>query len=233
MPKSFIKIKPVTGNSERHNTREISPKYLISGSAENYHVSDEKISEVLKKVQENYLEKVGQRMQAKTTPIREAVVLLKDDDNNKNIRKLFDLSDKLEERFGIRAFQWHIHNDEGHIDKRGKAKYNYHAHIVFDWTNKETGKTLKLTKSDMSEIQTITADVLEMERGIKGSKSLSLNHHQYRGYLEIKDQIEKSLQRELSREQQLKIRESIKAQQHEIKRTNRKRGLSKGNERGL
>lgn len=227
MPKSFIKIKPVTGNSERHNLREVKPKYCIEASAENYHVSDEKIGDALKRIRENYQDKVGQKMQKRATPVREAVVLLKDDDNRKNIHKLFELSDQMEKRFGIRAFQWHIHNDEGHIDKKGEARYNYHAHILFDWTDRETGKTLKLDKRDMSEIQTMTAEVLEMERGIKGSKSLSLNHRQYRGFLEVKDQLEESLNRELTREQEIRIREAIKKDRsNEIKRTDREGGHS-------
>lgn len=230
MPKSFIKFKPITGNSEKHNTREIKPKYLIPGSAENLSYADMTLKEKKEVLQKLVKEKTGRKMQAKATPIREAVILLKDDNNEVNRLKLFELSDRLEERFGICAFQWHIHNDEGHIDQKGKAKYNYHAHIVFDWTNKETGKSFKLDKKDMSEIQSITAEVLEMERGIKGSKSLSLNHHQYRGFLEIKDELEKSLKIELSREQQLKIRESIKEaqkQEYEVKRSDRTRGISR------
>ena len=45
MPKSFIKFKPITGNSEKHNTREIKPKYLIPGSAENLSYADMTLKE--------------------------------------------------------------------------------------------------------------------------------------------------------------------------------------------
>ena len=136
-------------------------------------------------------------MQAKSTPIREAVILLPMMTMIK-FRKPFALNDQLKERYGIQAFQVHIHNDEGHIDKDGKAKYNYHAHVVYNWTDKNTGKSLKLSKEDLSDIQTLTAECLQMERGLKGSKSLSLNHHQYRGYLEIKDKFVNEFKIELT-----------------------------------
>lgn len=210
MAKSFIKIKPVTGSSERHNQREILPKYLINPSNNNVHIGDSSIEKKRQEIEERYFQNVGQKMQKKATPIREAVVLLPDDDNETNLQKLFLLSDRLQEQYGIKAFQWHIHNDEGHIDKdTGEPKYNYHAHIVFDWTD-EKGKSLKLNKQDMSDIQTLTAEVMEMERGIKGSKNLSLNHHQFRGFLEIKDKLEKQFKQKLTEEQEKEIRTKIK-----------------------
>ena len=210
MPKSFVKFKPVSGSSEKHNQREQKPKYLIPADTRNVHIGDQSIAQVRKAIEEKYKATVGQKMQKKATPIREAVILLPNDDNRANKRKLFDLTDKLEEKYGIRAFQWHIHNDEGHIDKTtGKKNFNYHAHVVFDWTDPNTGKSLKLDKKDLSEIQTITADTLGMERGIKGSKSLSLNHHEFRGYLQIKDKLEKEFKKELSQKQEIEIRKEI------------------------
>lgn len=224
MGKSCIKIKPVTGGSERHNTREVKPKYLIPSEVENIHIVDATIADVKKKIEQKYFESVKQKMQAKATPIREAVILLPDDDNDKNLENIMDLNDELKEKYGIEAFQIHIHNDEGHIDENGKAKYNYHAHVVYNWTNRETGKSLKLGKAEMSEIQTLTAKHLEMERGKKGSKSLSLNHHQYRGYLEIKDQLQKEFKQELSEKQDREIRTKIIENERENKNLGRDKG---------
>lgn len=220
MPKSFIKIKPVTGNSENHNTRKIEPKYLIPGSAENISFGDMTLKEKRAELEILVKEKTGRKMQKKATPIREAVILLPDDNNALNIEALSNLSEELEKRYNIKTFQTHIHNDEGHINEDGEAKYNYHAHLVFDWIDHETGKSLKLGKDEMSEIQTLTAEVLSMERGIKGSKTLSLNHHEYRGFLQIKDQITKQLKREITKEQEQKIREEIIAKRDENKRRN-------------
>ena len=44
-------------------------------------------------------------------------------------------------------------------------KPNYHAHIVFDWMNHDTGKSRKLNDEDMTEIQSLASDILLMERG--------------------------------------------------------------------
>jgi hypothetical protein len=220
MTKSFIKIKPITANSELHNTREIQPKYLIPGSAENISFGDMTIDEKRKQLEELVKEKTGRKMQDKATPIREAVILLPDDNNEVNLRALQALSEELEKRYDIKTFQTHIHNDEGHKNESGELKYNYHAHLVFDWTNHTTGKSLKLGKDDLSHIQTLTAAVLSMERGEKGSKSVSLNHHEYRGFLAIKDKLQKEFSQELSEEKQHKIREEIILKRDENKRRN-------------
>ncbi len=72
-----------------------------------------------------------------------------------------------------------MHKDEGHwlpgepdtddteSFKIGNRwfKPNYHAHIVFDWMNHETGKSCKLNDDDMMEMQTLASEILEMERG--------------------------------------------------------------------
>ena len=58
-------------------------------------------------------------------------------------------------------------------------KPNYHAHIVFDWMNHETGKSRKLNDDNMMQIQTLASDILPMERGqsknITGKKHLERN----------------------------------------------------------
>lgn len=217
MPKSFIKIKPVTSNSETHNTRKIEPKYLIDTSANNISFADMSINEKRKELELLVKEKTGRAMQKKATPIREAVILLPDNNNALNVAALDNLSKELEKQYGIKTFQTHIHNDEGHINDKGEKKYNYHAHMVFDWIDHKTGKSLKLDKEDLSNIQTLTAEALEMERGLKGSKSLSLNHHEYRGFLKIKDEMVKEIKQELSIKQEQQIREEIIKQRRENK----------------
>jgi hypothetical protein len=171
-------------------------------------------------------EKTGRKMQAKATPIREAVILLPDDNNALNVQALANLSEELEKRYDIKTFQTHIHNDEGHVNDKGESRYNYHAHLVFDWIDHNTGKSLKLDKKDLSEIQTLTAQALDMERGEKGSKSMSLNHREYRGYLEIKDKLEKEFSQELNKSQDKEIREEIIKQRNEKQRRNSK-GISR------
>lgn len=60
--------------------------------------------------------------------------------------------------------QIYTHKDEGANVWDGKEeawKPNYHAHMIFDWTDGHTGKTVKLNRHDMAEMQTITAECLE------------------------------------------------------------------------
>ena len=75
---------------------------------------------------------------------------------------------------GVKVISIYIHLDEGHIKENGERQYNRHAHIVCDWTDHSTGKTIKLGQEDMSEAQRILADSLKMERGVtSGAKHLS------------------------------------------------------------
>lgn len=63
-----------------------------------------------------------------------------------------------------------LHKDEGHYDKdTNEWKPNFHAHLVADWQDLETGKTLKHQSFYYSRMQDITAECLEMERGISNT----------------------------------------------------------------
>lgn len=154
-----INIKPcITQSSERHNLRHKELPHLLA--VENGHESLvlADISPTLAAIKAKYLASTGQAMQKKATPIREGVVVIAPSTTMNDLRRLGDAYRKA---FGIRAIQYHIHRDEGQsIEKR-----NLHAHIVFDWTDEATGKSIKLNKQRMSEMQTITAEVLGMERG--------------------------------------------------------------------
>ena len=53
------------------------------------------------------------------------------------------------------------------MDNVGKSEWksNSHAHILFDWMDHATGKSWKLDKKAMSDLQTLAAETLNMERG--------------------------------------------------------------------
>ena len=100
-----------------------------------------------------------------SSPIRESVVNIKPDTKMNDLLKY---TKKVQERWGVRAIQIHIHRDEGHYensDDPSTWKPNLHAHIIWDWMNHETGKSFKLGKKDMEELQDLAAETLEMERG--------------------------------------------------------------------
>jgi predicted DNA binding CopG/RHH family protein len=163
MASSSINVQGVKGGSEQHNEREKDLDYVkkelshLNSSYKTCTVAEAKVA-----TEKLYVEKVGQKLQEKTALVREGVLLV---ENHHTIEDLKNLGVKLEEAFGIKTLQIYIHKDEGHtID--GKWKPNLHAHMVFDWQDKQTGKSIKLGRQQMSQMQTITAESLGMERGV-------------------------------------------------------------------
>ena len=68
---------------------------------------------------------------------------------------------------------------ENKIDTSKFQKYfNLHAHVKFTKFDFNRGKNIRLQKSDMQQIQTITAETLKMKRGFQNSKTIRKNHHQ-------------------------------------------------------
>lgn len=174
-----IHVQPVKGGSEQHNKREKELDYI---RPELSHLNEywEKDTQTarLENIKSRYLKSTGQKIQAKATPIREAVVVIKSETTMEDLKKL---SNAYRQRFGIDTFQIAIHKDEGY--PKGEWKPNLHAHLVFDWTNQETGKSLKLNRQDMVEMQTITAEVLQMDRGVSSDKQ-HLTAQQYKSFAE-------------------------------------------------
>jgi len=100
-----------------------------------------------------------------STPLKEGVVVIKEDTTMEQLQRFCEV---CKERWGITALQVFIHRDEGHYDNpQDKAtwKPNLHAHIVWDWMNHDTGKSCKLDENAMSEMQTVLAGCLDMQRG--------------------------------------------------------------------
>ena len=110
------------------------------------------------------------------SPIREGVLLIRPDTTLADVQKF---GEECQRRWGITPLQIFLHKDEGHwLDGQPEAedresfkvgerwfKPNYHAHIVFDWMNHDTGKSRKLNDEDMTAMQTLASDILLMERG--------------------------------------------------------------------
>ena len=110
------------------------------------------------------------------SPIREGVLLIRPDTTLADVRRF---GEECQKRWGITPLQIFLHKDEGHwLNSQPEAedkesfqvgnrwfKPNYHAHVVFDWMNHETGKSRKLNDEDMATMQTLASDILLMERG--------------------------------------------------------------------
>lgn len=70
------------------------------------------------------------------------------------------------EGFGISVISIDLHHDEGHADLvTDDLLPNHHAHIIVDWVNHETGKTVKIDNEVCKQMQTVLAESLGMERG--------------------------------------------------------------------
>ena len=187
-------IKPCNiEQSERHNRRDadyiasLNPRILyvrtdLSHNNESYVAPDMKgisLQQHYDAIKVLVKQKTGRKMQEKkvpyvaksgktkerngSSPIRESVVNIKPDTTMDDLQKY---TERVHERWGVRAIQIHIHRDEGHFenpDDPSTWKPNLHAHIIWDWMNHETGKSFKLDKKDMEQLQDMAAETLEME----------------------------------------------------------------------
>lgn len=164
-----INFKPCkVGCSEQHNLREKRLDYVrddLTHMNENYCARTD-LNALYEEIKQQTKQLTGRAMQAKATPIREAVAVL---DENTTMGDLKRFSSLLSKKYGIAVLQIHIHNDEGHWRNKTWVP-NRHAHIVCDFFNHTTGKTIKLNKEDMSQMQTDLAECLHMARGESSSK---------------------------------------------------------------
>lgn len=202
MAKTCIRVEACKiGSAERHNLRSKELDYIRPElTHRNEQWIERPITEVHQDITEKYKATTGQGLQKKATPIREGVIVISEDTT---LRQLQNLAEKLEERFGVHAFQIYTHKDEGANAWDGKEeawKPNYHAHMIFDWTDGHTGKTVKLNKHDMAEMQTITAECLNMERGVSSDRK-HLSAMQYKNQMETEkaEQLQKDIE-QLNRE---------------------------------
>ena len=79
------------------------------------------------------------------------------------------LAKHFNDKYGFQCYQIAIHRDEGHIDEDGKEQINHHAHLEFITLDKKSGKNNYrrelITPKVLRQIQTETAEILQMQRG--------------------------------------------------------------------
>ena len=145
-----------------------------------------------------------------STPLKEGVVVINESTSMEQLQRFCEV---CKERWGITPLQVFIHRDEGHYSNPQDPatwKPNLHAHIVWDWMNHETGKSCKLDEKAMSEMQTILAECLEMERGI--SKELTGKKHLERTDFIIAKQKQEAEQAKAEKEAALSAKEEAEAE---------------------
>lgn len=180
----------------------------------------EKTGRAMQEKDVEFTDKRGKkRVRQGCSPIRESVVNIKPDTT---MDDLLRYTQKVYERWGISAVQIHIHKDEGHYEKPGDAASwtpNLHAHIIWDWMDHSTGKSFKLNKDDMSEMQDMVAETLAMERGKKKSET-GAEHLERNDYIlqkqkekeqRLREETEKALEQKMAAETQAAAAEAEKA----------------------
>jgi len=143
----------------------------------------EKTGRAMQEKDVEYKDKNGKtRVRKGSSPIREGVVNIKPDTK---MDDLLNYVNRVHEKWGIRAIQIHMHRDEGHYENREDKstwKPNLHAHIIWDWIDHQTGKSFKLNAEDMSQIQDMVAETLEMERG-KRKEETGVEHLERKDFI--------------------------------------------------
>lgn len=164
--------------------------------------------------------KTGRAMQKKAEDnvIGEAVVVIDEQTTMEDLQKL---GKAMEQRYGWTCVQIHIHRDEGYLGERTEdmkhreGKYNLHAHMFFITTNLSTGKSWKRQRGEGSVMQDITAQTLDLTRGVKKSEQTK-EVKETLNVIEYKTQVEAERLRTL-KEQTMKEEEARELAEAEAK----------------
>ena len=202
----------------KHNASYVAPE--MQGVSLQQHL--ESIRAMVKKLTKRamqekdvqYTDKNGKvRTRNGASPIRECVVVT---ENNTRLKDILRFTKEVEKKWGIKALQVHLHRDEGHYENPNDENTwvpNYHAHIIWDWMDWKTGKSIKLNAADMSEMQDMVAEALDMERGQKKSET-GLEHLERNDFILQKQEKEKKrLEEEKRKAQSEKDKAEKKAQE--------------------
>ena len=179
----------------KHNASYVAPE--MNGRTLKQHLESirvmvkQKTGRALQEKEVKYPVKGGKmRTRQGASPIREGVVVIEKDTKLKDILRFTHM---VEKEWGIKALEVHLHRDEGHNEVPGDENTwvpNYHAHIIWDWMDWKTGKSIKLNADDMSTMQDMVAEALDMERGQKKSET-GLDHLERNDFILQKQEKEK------------------------------------------
>jgi hypothetical protein len=120
------------------------------------------------------------------------------------IDDLLHYVNRVHEKWGITAIQIHMHRDEGHYENpedKSTWQPNLHAHIIWDWIDHSTGKSFKLNADDMSQIQDMVAETLEMERGKRKAETGAAHLERNEYILKVQEEKKEKLQKEIDAEE--------------------------------
>ena len=227
-----VNIKPAKSGAVQHNRRERIPEYVYKDRThlnQIWEVPDlHSVPEERAKVAAIYKQHVGQKMQAQAQPIREAIVVIKEDTT---MEQLQDLAHAIEELLNVKCLQIATHLDEGHEEETADQNqaeseriYNLHAHMLFRFCD-ETGRTAKWNRAIGRKLQDLAAEKLNMERGVP-SDTKHISPQAFKNKKEIEKQEAQIAANEKTLEQQrtecAQIVKSIKAQSTQLENIGKK-----------
>ena len=255
--KTGIKFKPCNvGTAEAHNRRDAAYCKAVERKYGHTYFWDDRrhlnkswtnpyypkpLPEVFEDIKVMVKEKTGRAMQCKTvkvkdsktgkekervgsSPIREGCPPIKPDTRIED----FDIFKQWLAGKGITVISIDLHHDEGHADpETDDLRPNHHAHVIVDWMDHSTGKSVKLSKEDCKEMQTVLAQSLGMERGEPkedtGIEGLSAIEYKEKMALEHARKLEKDNAEKEKKGQELDRENSVKAAENERLEKERKK----------
>ena len=178
---SSVNFQKAKSNSVAETTREFEAKYLLPkehrGENEFYNCGTDE--NILFEQELEKAERKGGRIPKLENSLWEGLLNL---NKNHTIEDVNRVGEHIAKKFNFHYTRGALHRDEGHINKKGKVEYNYHAHINF-MTYKDGKQNWRLEfidKEALRELQTEVANLLGMERGEFNSKSVRANHRVFR-----------------------------------------------------
>ena len=193
MAKSSINFQKSKGHSYDHNFRKDEPNYLLKPAdrLENFYWQNEKSArEIFDEELKSYGTKKGKRPTFENSHW-EAVLNLNKNHTLEDVQKL---AEYIEQKFNITCATIAVHRDEGHY-KNDKPQHNFHAHITFVTVKdgQQNWRKEKIKPTDLRELQTAVAEMLQMERGQENSEAERLSHRQYKKAAQQKEQLEREI----------------------------------------
>lgn len=230
---SSINFKKSNAIQTYHNDRDLPPSYLIEREKKdrievnrNHEEALKLKNQIIQEAIQTYTEKFNRKFIA-TSYEWSAVCNIKPDSKMEDLEKL---AKHFEEKYGFQCYQIAIHRDEGHIDEEGNKVINHHAHMEFVTLNKENGRSMfrkpLITPKTLREIQTETAEILQMQRG-EDKRISKRKRIEPRKYAQMKEEERKNLKKEKEKYKELEesAKEEWEAQDKFINKLEREKNL--------
>ena len=190
MAKSSINFQKSKGHSYDHNFRKDEPNYLLKAEnrLENFYWQNEKTAREIFDEELLNTKRKGGPIPRFENSHWEAVLNLNKNHTLEDVQKV---ARYIEQKFNITCATIAVHRDEGHY-KNDKPQYNFHAHITFVTykDGQQNWRKEKIKPSDLRELQTAVAEILQMERGQENSEAERLSHRQYKQVAQEKERLE-------------------------------------------